>query len=74
MLAAAIAAHPADAGLRSQYGIALLRLHRLAEARAVLQSAIEDFGPMPALLSNLALALAGQGLQEEALAAARRDR
>lgn len=72
LLAAASAAQPADAGLRSQYGIALLRLHRLAEARAVLEAAVEDFGPIPALLSNLALALAGQGLQAEALVVARR--
>lgn len=72
LLAAAIAVSPADAGLRSQYGIALLRLHRLSEARAVLEAAVADFGPMPALLSNLALALAGQGLQAEALAISRR--
>jgi len=72
LLAAAAADRPGDVGLRSQHGIALLRLHRLAEARAVLEAAIADFGPMPALLSNLALALAGQGLQEEALDAARR--
>ena len=72
LLATAIAANPANAALRSQYGIALLRLHRLAEARAVLEAAVTDFGPMPALLSNLALALAGQGLQDRALDVARR--
>lgn len=72
LLAVAITAQPADAGLRSQYGIALLRLHRLAEAKTALEAAVDDFGPLPALLSNLALALVGQGRQEEALCAARR--
>ncbi len=69
LLAAAIPVSPADANLRSQHGITLLRLHRLAEARVALEQAIADFGPLPSLLSNLALALCGQGLQDAALAA-----
>jgi tetratricopeptide (TPR) repeat protein len=69
LLEAAIAANPADAQLRSQHGITLLRLHRLGAARAALESAIADFGPQSSLLCNLALTLTAQGLQEEALQA-----
>ena len=68
LLAEAILTQPCDAHLRSQHGITLLRLHRLAEARLVLEAAVADFGPLPSLLCNLALTLCGQGLQEEALA------
>lgn len=68
LLAQAIPAQPGDVQLRSQHGITLLRLHRLAEARLVLEAAVADFGPLPSLLCNLALTLCGQGLQEEALA------
>lgn len=67
LLAAAIAANPADGQLRSQHCITLLRLHRLAEARAGFEAALADFGPLPSLLCNLALTLCAQGLQEEAL-------
>ncbi len=68
LLAEAIQAQPGDVQLRSQHGITLLRLHRLAEARLVLEAAVADFGALPSLLCNLALTLCGQGLQEEALA------
>lgn len=72
-LAAAARGLPTDPGFRSQHGITLFKLHRFAQCRAVLEAAIRDFGPLPALLGNLALALNAQGAQQEALATARRN-
>jgi len=67
LLAAGLAANPADADLRASHALTLLRLDRLAEARLAFEAAIADFGPHPTLICNLALTLSGQGLQEEAL-------
>jgi len=68
LLEQALAARPWDVALRTQRGASLFKLHRLAEARAALQSAISDLGPHLALTGNLALVLNAQGLQREALA------
>lgn len=56
-----------DIALRTQHGASLFKLHRLAEARAVLDAAIRDLGANIALTGNLSLVLNAQGLQREAL-------
>ncbi len=67
MLEQALEARPWDIALRTQHGASLFKLHRLAEARTALESAIRDLGANIALTGNLALVLNGQGLQQEAL-------
>lgn len=69
ILERAVAARPWDVALRVLHGASLFKLHRLADARAVLEQALADLGPHAGLSSNLALVLNGLGEQEAALAA-----
>ena len=64
---------PDDPRLRNDRATVLMRLHRHAEAqRAAARASIEQHGEDPLVLCNLANATACLGLQEEAVALARR--
>ena len=70
-LAHAVALDPADRALRNDHAAVLMRQHRHAEARALLQAVLDETGPDPNLLCNLANATVNLGLHEDALALAR---
>ena len=63
---------PTDPGLRNDRGTVLMRMHRHAEAHAVLANLIIQHGEEPLVLCNLANATACLGRQNEAVALARR--
>jgi protein O-GlcNAc transferase len=63
---------PDDPQMHNDHAAVLMRLHRHAEARAILLNMLDRHGPHPALLCNLANATACVGEQEEAVAIARR--
>jgi protein O-GlcNAc transferase len=63
---------PDDPLIRNDLGAVLMRRHHHAEARALLQEAADELGLDSVVLSNLANATACAGLQEEAVAIARR--
>jgi predicted O-linked N-acetylglucosamine transferase (SPINDLY family) len=69
-LRAALALRPGELELINLLGTLMWARHRFAEMVALLEQAVHDFGPQPALGMNLALALNAQGRQDEALAAA----
>jgi protein O-GlcNAc transferase len=58
--------------VRNDLASTLMRLYRHAEARALLLEAIDRFGPDAATLCNLANATVYVGLQDDAVAVARR--
>jgi len=66
----AIRLMPGEGGLRMALGDMLFRTHRFAEAREILDRAQEDLGHDERSQATLALVFVGQGLQEEAVAAA----
>ncbi|WP_187829883.1 O-linked N-acetylglucosamine transferase, SPINDLY family protein [Siccirubricoccus phaeus] len=70
MLRAAIAARPTDAELRNRLATLYWRDGKSARMLRVLEDAVSEFGPQPALMMNRALALNAVGRQEEALASA----
>lgn len=63
---------PTNAQLRNDHGATLMRMHRHGEARTVLQSVIDEHGDDAHVLCNLANTTCCLGLQEEAVALARR--
>jgi protein O-GlcNAc transferase len=63
---------PDNPQLLNDLAAALMRLHRHAEARTLLQGALEHHGPHISVLCNLANATACVGLQAEAVALAHR--
>ena len=68
-LARAVALNPADRALRNDHAATLMRLHRHAEAHAILSALLTE-GPDANILCNLANATANLGRQREALALA----
>ncbi len=68
-LARAVALNPADRALRNDHAATLMRLHRHAEAHAILSALLAE-GPDANILCNLANATANLGRQREALALA----
>jgi Flp pilus assembly protein TadD len=63
---------PGDPQVRNDHAAVLMRLHRHAEARAILLDVLASHGPDIAILCNLANATACVGLQDEAVAIVRR--
>ena len=63
---------PDNAQVANDLAVVLMRLHRHAEARAILQDIFERLGPYNSVLCNLANATVCLGDQEEAVAIARR--
>lgn len=63
---------PDNSQVRNDHATVLIRLHRHAEGRAILLDVLDRHGPDIAVLCNLANATACLGLQEEAVAIARR--
>jgi protein O-GlcNAc transferase len=63
---------PDNPQVRNDHAAVLMRLHRHAEARAILLEVLDSFGPDIAILCNLANATACVGLQDEAVAIVRR--
>ena len=63
---------PDNPGVQNDHAAVLMRLHRHAEARAILQQILDLHGPHPSVLCNLANATACVGKQDEAVATARR--
>lgn len=68
-LRAALTARPNDVALRNRLGLVVWKSHRIGEARAILDAAVADLGPDPAVLMNQALVTNLCGEQEAALAA-----
>jgi protein O-GlcNAc transferase len=66
------AMEPNNPLVRNNHAVALIRLHRHAEARALLLELLAQEGPLPTTLGNLANATVCIGLQDEAVAIARR--
>jgi protein O-GlcNAc transferase len=62
---------PDNAQSRNDHAVALMRLHRHAEALAILQDTLDRLGPNNSLLCNLANATACVGRQVEAVTIAR---
>lgn len=63
---------PHNAQVSNDHAAVLMRLHRHAEARAILLSVLDTHGPHTPILCNLANATVCVGLQDEAVALARR--
>jgi predicted O-linked N-acetylglucosamine transferase (SPINDLY family) len=63
---------PENPLVRNDHAVVLMRLHKHAEARAILRDILDRHGPRTAVLCNLANATACLGEQEEAVAIARR--
>ncbi len=63
---------PDNAQVHNDHAAVLMRLHRHAEARAILLDILDRHGPHTAILCNLANATACVGLQEDAVQLARR--
>jgi tetratricopeptide (TPR) repeat protein len=63
---------PDDPQARNDHAVTLMRLHRPAEAQALLLDMLESDGPHGSVLCNLANATSSLGLQAEAVAIARR--
>nr|WP_294517427.1 tetratricopeptide repeat protein [uncultured Rhodopila sp.] len=63
---------PGNVPVQNDHAAVLMRLHRHPEARALLLDVLDRTEPTVVLLSNLANATACVGLQEEAVAIARR--
>jgi protein O-GlcNAc transferase len=72
VLRQAAALAPDDINLQNEHAVVLLRMHRQAKARAIFQEIYARFPANNVLLCNLAVATAGVGEQEEAVAMARR--
>lgn len=68
----ALALAPQNATLRNDLAATLMRTHRHGEARTLLQSALDEYGQDARLIANLANTTCCLGLQEEAVALARR--
>ena len=62
---------PNNSQVQNDHAAVLMRLHRHAEARVILQQVLERDGPHASVLCNLANATTCVGLQEEAVAIAR---
>ena len=71
-LARATALDPANPGPRNDRAAVLMRMHRHAEARALLANLLAEHGDDPAVICNLANATVCLGYQDEAVALARR--
>jgi tetratricopeptide (TPR) repeat protein len=65
-------ADPDNPHARNDHAAVLMRLHRHAEARVILQGVLDQFGVLPNILCNLANATTCLGLQEDGVACARR--
>ena len=63
---------PGNPMVRNDHAAVLMRLHRHPEAREILLDVLDRHGPLTLVLCNLAGATACSGLQEEAVAVARR--
>jgi protein O-GlcNAc transferase len=63
---------PDDPQVANDHAVVLMRLHRHAEARAILQDILDRLGPYNSVLCNLANATACLGDQAQAVAIARR--
>ncbi len=63
---------PGKPMVRNDHAAVLMRLHRHPEAREILLDVLDRHGPLNLVLCNLAGAAACSGLQEEAVAVARR--
>ncbi len=63
---------PANIMLRNDLAATLMRLHRHGEARSLLQAALDEGGDDARMLCNLANTTCCLGLQQEAIALARR--
>ena len=63
---------PANPQVANDHAVVLMRLHRHAEARAILQDILQRLGPYNSVLCNLANATACVGEQDAAVAIARR--
>lgn len=63
---------PDNPQVHNDHAAVLMRLHRHAEARAILLDVLDKIGPNTAILCNLASATACSGLQDEAVDIARR--
>jgi protein O-GlcNAc transferase len=63
---------PDNPRVRNDHAAVLMRLHQHAEARKILLQILDENGPDSVILCNLANATACVGLQEEAVAIARR--
>lgn len=57
--------NPDSPSLRNDHAAVLMRVHRHAEARVILQGLLDQFGPTPAVLCNLANATTCVGLQQQ---------
>jgi len=68
----AVALNPSDATLRNDHAATLMRMHRHGEARTLLLSALDEYGQDARLVTNLANTTCCLGLQDEAVALARR--
>lgn len=68
----AVQLDPTNATLRNDLAATLMRMHRHGEARTLLQSALDEYGPDARILCNLANTACCLGLHEEAVALARR--
>jgi protein O-GlcNAc transferase len=68
----AVELDPANVKLRNDHAATLMRMHRHGEARALLQSAIDEYGNDWQILCNLANTTCCLGLQTDAVALARR--
>jgi protein O-GlcNAc transferase len=64
--------NPDNPQVRNDHAAVLMRLHRHAEARAILRDILDRHGPHTGILCNLANATACVGEQEEAVEIARR--
>ena len=62
---------PDNPKIRNDHAAILMRVHRHGEARAILNEAVERWGPQPFMLCNLANATTCVGLQREGVALAR---
>jgi len=63
---------PGNPQVHNDHSAVLMRLHRHAEARAILLDVLDKIGPHTAILCNLANATACIGLQDDAVDIARR--
>jgi predicted O-linked N-acetylglucosamine transferase (SPINDLY family) len=63
---------PGNPQARNDHAVVLMRLHRHAEARALLLEILDTYGPDASILCNLANATACVGLQDDAVDIARR--
>jgi predicted O-linked N-acetylglucosamine transferase (SPINDLY family) len=68
----ACALDPDNCQIRNDHAVVLMRLHRHAEARAILEDTLDRLGPHNSILCNLANATVCVGEQEKAVAIARK--